>query len=324
MQGSFWTFCLRRLALAIPLLFTIVVVTFMLIRLAPGDPAYLLAGDTPTPEFLRQIREEYNLDKSWGEQLWIFLSKAAQGDFGQSIYYRKPVFQVVVERIPATLMLTLTALFLASLVGTVLGVVAAQNRNTAFDGLATTVSLLGYSVPTFWLGQLLVILFALVLGWLPSDGMTSVRASYTGWEHVLDVLTHMILPVLTLMMFELALITRFTRTAMIEVLSKEYVTTAHAKGLRGWAVLAKHALPNALLTTVTIIGLEFGVLLAGAVVTETVYSWPGMGRLFYDSIFRRDFPLLTGCFILSSTGVILANFVTDVVYALIDPSVYRR
>ncbi|MCC7106092.1 MAG: ABC transporter permease [Chloroflexi bacterium] len=324
MHGNFWIFCVRRLAFAVPLLFTIVVITFVLIRMAPGDPAVMLAGDAPTPEFLRQVREEYSLDKSWPEQLAIYLSRAARGDFGRSIYFRQPVFSVIAERIPATMMLTMTALALASVLGTALGIVAARHRNSAIDSWASAVSLFGYSIPTFWLGQLLVLLFAIVLNWLPADGMTTSRADYVGLDRVLDVLKHLILPVLTLTLFELALITRFTRTAMIEVLSREYVTVGYAKGLSDRQVLLRHALPNALLTTVTIIGLEFGVLVAGAVVTETIYSWPGMGRLFYDSIFRRDFPLLTGLFIVASSGVILANFIADVVYAVIDPRVYGK
>jgi peptide/nickel transport system permease protein len=209
-------------------------------------------------------------------------------------------------------------------IGTALGVIAARHRNTPIDSIATAVSLFGYSIPTFWLGQLLVLLFALSLNWFPSDGMTTARADYEGLAYVLDVLKHLVLPVATLTFFELALITRFTRTAMIEVLTREYVTVGYAKGLSDRAVLLRHALPNALLTTVTIIGLEFGVLVAGAVVTETIYSWPGMGRLFYDSIFRRDFPLLTGLFIVSSTGVIVANFLADIAYAVIDPRVYRK
>ena len=324
MYTSFWIFCLRRLAFAVPLLVVIVVIVFFLIRLAPGDPAMMLAGDTPTPEFLQAVRAEFALDRPWPVQLGIFFSKAARGDFGQSIYYRQPVFRVIAERVPATLLLTMTALALASILGTLLGMLAAWRRGSAVDGVASAASLFGYSIPTFWLGQLLVLVFAVFLGWLPSDGMHNARADYTGLAHALDVAQHLVLPVTTLTLFELALITRFTRTAMIEVLGQEYVTVGYAKGLSDWRVLFRHALPNALVTTVTIIGLEFGVLLAGAVVTETIYSWPGMGRLFYDSIFRRDFPLLTGCFIVASTGVILANFLADVAYALIDPRVHRR
>jgi peptide/nickel transport system permease protein len=314
---------LRRILLTIPLMLAVVVVTFGLIHLAPGDPAYLLAGDAPTPEFLAQVRAEYGLDQPLGTQLLTYLGKAAQLDFGTSIYFKRPVFTVIFARVPATLLLTLCALALASVGGVLLGVTAARHRGTRIDGLLSAVSLVGYSIPTFWLGQLLVLVFAMSLNWLPTGGFTSTRITYTGLDYGIDVAKHLVLPVISLALFELGLIARFTRTAMIEALDRDYVTVAYAKGADTGRVLWRHALPNALLTTVTVIGLEFGVLLAGALVTETIFGWPGLGTLFYDAVFRRDFPLLTGCFIFAASAVIIANLLTDLVYAALDPRVRR-
>lgn len=314
---------LRRLAFALPLILAVVVVTFALIHLAPGDPAYLLAGDAPTPEFLAQVRAQYGLDQPLMQQLFNYIAHAARLDFGTSIYFKRPVFTVILERAPATLLLTLCSLVLATIGGMWLGISAARHRGTRRDSLLSAFSLVGYSIPTFWLGQLLVLVFAIWLQWLPTGGYTSTRVSYAGLAYALDVADHLILPVLSLALFELGLIARFTRTAMLEALDRDYVTVAYAKGADEARVVWRHALPNALLTTVTVVGLELGVLLAGAVVTETIFGWPGLGTLFYDAVFRRDFPLLTGCFIFAAVAVILANLLTDLLYAALDPRVRR-
>ncbi len=323
MSGQLLRFCASRCLLAIPLLLVIVTVTFLLIQLAPGDPATLLAGDAPSPEFLARIRAEYDLDQPILHQLGIYLWRAAHLDFGRSIYFQRPVLEIVLERVPATLILAGTAMALASLFGLVLGVWAGARPGTAVDTAVSSVSLIGYSLPTFWLGQLLVLLFAVVWNVFPTGGMVATRIRYTGFAYVLDVANHLVLPAITLMAFELGLIARFTRTAMIDAMGRDYVLVARAKGAQSGRVVWRHALPNALVTSVTIIGLEFGVLLAGAVVTETVFSWPGLGRLFYDAVFRRDFPLLSGCFIFASAAVIIVNLLTDVMCAALDPRISR-
>jgi peptide/nickel transport system permease protein len=323
LRGNLLWFCIRRLTAAIPLLLVIVVLTFVLIRLAPGDPAQLLAGDAPSPEFLARVRAEHGLDRPIAEQLGLYLWRALHFDFGTSIHFQKPVLDLVLERAPATLLLTGTAMALATIFGILLGLWAAWHRGTTTDSALSALSLLGYSVPTFWLGQLLVLLFAVWLNWLPSGGMMSARIRYTGVDHVLDVAKYLILPSITLMTFELGLVARFTRTAAIEALKHDYILVAYAKGARGARVLWRHVLPNAIVTSITVVGLEFGVLLAGAVVTETIFSWPGLGRLFYDAVFRRDFPLLSGCFIFASAAVILANLLTDLLTMIVDPRVSR-
>ena len=313
------TLLARRAVLALPLVLAVVTLTFFLVHLAPGDPAYILAGDAASPELLARIRQEYGLDQPLSVQFVSFLTKAVTGDFGTSIYFHKPVFAVILDRFPATVLLTGTAMVIASGLGILLGVIAANHAGTRVDALISTISLVGYSVPGFWIGQLLILLFAVQLDWVPAGGMTAARASYTGWRYVSDVAVHMILPVATLTVFLLTMIARFTRTAMVEALGQDFIRVAQAKGASPRRVLWNHAFRNAVVTTVTVIGLEFGAVLAGAVIVEIVYGWPGLGRLFYDAIFRRDFPLLTGCFMFSSIIVIVVNTVSDAVCALVDP-----
>jgi len=323
MPGMLARLLVRRLLLAIPLVLAVVTLTFFFIRLAPGDPAMILAGDAPTPEFLAQVRAEYGLDRPVAEQFLAFLAKAVTGDFGTSLYLHRPVFSVILERFPATVLITGTAMILASLLGIAIGVAAAKRAGSALDALISAGSLLGYSLPGFWVGQLLILLFAVSLNWLPTGGMEAARASYHGLRHVRDVASHMVLPVVTLAVFLLTMIARFTRAAMIDALDQDYVLVAEAKGVPRGRVLWHHAFRNASVTTVTVIGLEFGAVLAGAVVVEIVFSWPGLGRLFYDAIYRRDFPLLTGAFMFSAFVVIVVNIVSDIVCALLDPRIRR-
>jgi peptide/nickel transport system permease protein len=312
---------MRRALLAVPLVFAVVTLTFFLIRLAPGDPAQILAGDAPTPAFLAQIRAEYGLDKPVWTQFLAFLAKAFTGDFGISLYAQRPVFSVILERFPATVIMTGTAMIVALVVGILVGVASAKRAGSRADAAISAASLLGYSMPGFWVGQLLVLLFAVWLDWFPASGMVAARATYTGWHYIEDVAWHMVLPVTTLSVFLLTLIARFTRAAMIDALDQDYVLVAQAKGASQSRVLWHHAFRNACVTTVTVIGLEFGAVLAGAVVVEIVFGWPGLGRLFYDAIYRRDFPLLTGAFMFSSMIVIVVNMISDVVCALLDPRI---
>ena len=298
---------MRRALLAVPLVFAVVALTFFLIRLAPGDPA--------------QIRAEYGLDKPVWSQFLAFLAKALTGDFGISLYAQRPVFSVILERFPATVIMTGTAMIVASVVGILVGVASAKRAGSRADAAISAASLLGYSMPGFWVGQLLVLLFAVWLVWFPASGMVAARATYTGWRYIGDVAWHMVLPVTTLSVFLLTLIARFTRAAMIDALDQDYVLVAEAKGASQSRVLWHHAFRNACVTTVTVIGLEFGAVLAGAVVVEIVFGWPGLGRLFYDAIYRRDFPLLTGAFMFSSMIVIVVNTISDVVCALLDPRI---
>ncbi|HEY0182476.1 MAG TPA: ABC transporter permease [Rhodopila sp.] len=310
---------LRRLIGAVPLVFAVVALTFFVIRLAPGDPAVILAGEAPTPEFLAQVRAENGLDKPVWQQFLTFLGHAATGDFGRSIYAGRPVFDVILERVPATALLAGTAMLLASVAGVLLGVASAKRAGTTGDAAISALSLLGTSVPSFWIGQLLILLFAVWLGWLPVSGMVAPRARYVGFAHIWDVAIHMILPVTTLAVYLVTLIARFTRTAMIEAMSQDFILVTRAKGVSARAILWHHAFRNAVVTTITVIGLEFGAVLAGAVVVEIVFGWPGLGRLFYDAIYRRDFPLLTGSFMFSALVVIAMNTLSEIACAMLDP-----
>jgi peptide/nickel transport system permease protein len=308
-----------RVATALPLVALVILIAFSLIHLAPGNPAYVLAGDAPSPAVLAAVTEEYDLDSPVATQLATFFGHALRGDFGQSIYYRRPVFSVIVDRLPATLLLTFAATTLSSVLGIWIGVFCAAHAGSRRDTAVGMVAMVGYSVPGFWLAQLLVLVFAAKLRWLPTLGMTSSRTPTDGVLHVLDILHHLILPAITLAIFMTATIARYTRTAMIEALSQEYVEVARTKGLSGAAILRRHALPNSLVPIVTVIGLEFGGVLSGAVVTEIVYGWPGLGRLFYDAVFRRDFPLMIAAFIFSCVAVIVVNTLSDLLAILIDP-----
>ncbi|MDB5577962.1 MAG: dppB [Bradyrhizobium sp.] len=308
-----------RMVLAVPLLLAVVLLAFALIHLAPGNPAFILAGDSPTPKMLAKITAEYGLDKPMWRQLVSFLGHAAHGDLGSSIYYKRPAIQIIMERVPATLLLTVTAMVLSTIVGVLLGVYSAVRAGSRTDTTIGMVSLMGYSMPAFWLGQLLIMFFAVRLKLLPTLGMTSSRPVEPGMPHLLDLAGHLILPVLTLMPLLVTTIMRYTRTAMIGALGREYVVVARAKGISPQRVLWNHAFRNASVATVTIVGLEFGSVLAGVVVIEIVFAWPGLGRLFYDAIFRRDFPLMIAAFIFSSFVVIVVNGITDVICALIDP-----
>ena len=317
-------YLLRRLAQAAPLVLAILILTFVLIHLAPGDPIYALAGQSGDAAYYASMRARFGLDRPLGEQLLIYLWNAAHGDFGYSYTHSQPVLQVIGERVPATLVLMLSAFILSALLGVGLGVVAVRNYQRAPDHAITVGSLIGATLPAFWLGQVLVIVFAGGLGWLPVQGMTTARSNATGLDYLLDVLRHLVLPVATLTILQLTLITRLTRSGLLEGMAEEYVRTARAKGIPEPRVIARHVLPNALLPVVTLLGSHFGTLLTGAVLTEIIFAWPGLGRLLYDATLARDYPLLMGVFLVAALSVILANLLTDLTYALLDPRVRLR
>src|SRR5215212_5748587 len=318
------SYVLQRLAQAVPLLLGLLVLNFILIHAAPGDPIYVLAGQSGDAAYYAQIRAQFGLDRPLPEQLWRYVLSVARGDFGYSFAYRQPVFQVILSRLPATLLLSLSGLILATLLGLWLGAVSARHAETPLDHLISAGTLIGYSMPAFWLGQVLLIVFAAGLGLFPVQGMTTARGGYTGLGAVLDVLWHLALPAVTLGLLQLALVTRLTRTGLVEVLAEDYVRTARAKGLAPRAVLYRHALRNALLPVVTVVGGHIGTLLAGAVLTEIIFAWPGLGRLIYDATLSRDYPLLMAVFLVVSASVIVVNLVTDLAYSLLDPRVRYR
>lgn len=325
MSPSLLAYAARRLAQAVPLVLVIILINFALIHAAPGDPIdFLLGSSDATEEYIAQLRAEFGLDRSWGAQLVAYLSKVARFDLGYSLRFREDVLTLILSRLPATLLLMGTALVVASLLGILLGAVAARRPYSAADNAATLVALAGYSMPVFWLGQIMLLVFSLHLALFPTQGMMSLRAPREGLGMALDIAHHLVLPVATYSVYHLALVFRLTRVKMQETLALDFITTARAKGLPEGRVVYGHALRNAMLPVVTVIGLNFGFMLAGSVLTETVFAWPGTGRLLFDAIQARDYPLLMGLFTVLSVMVILANVLTDIVYALIDPRVVYR
>jgi peptide/nickel transport system permease protein len=311
----------RRAVQSLFLILILVVVNFLLIHLAPGDPAQILAGQSGDEQYLRFIRAKFGLDQPLGAQLWIYLSGVLRGDFGYSLGYQQPVTSVILERVPATLLLVMTAVTLSSVVGVVLGVEAARREDSVLDRAINTFALVGHSVPSFSVGHLLLIAFALRLGLFPAQNMSSANQDAQGVAYMLDVLEHLVLPAATLTIVYLAQIMRLTRTAMLGVLGENYITAARAKGLDERRVLYGHALRNALLPVVTVVGYDFGMLLSGAVFVETVFAWPGLGRLMIDSLAMRDYPVLMGLFLTVSISVVVVNFITDLTYSALDPRI---
>ena len=300
-------YVLKRLLSAFPVLLGISLLLFFMLRMLPGDPAQVLAGQMASPEDITLIRHQLGLDRPIFVQYGIFLSRLARLDLGRSARTQSPVIKEVWARLPNTMVLAVAAITLACLFGIPAGIISASRPYTWIDYLFTSMALFGISMPVFWLGLMLVIIFSVVLHWLPAGGTGS-------WKHI-------ILPSFTLAAFVVAFITRMTRASMMEALSQDYTTTARSKGLKERVVIVKHALKNALIPIVTVVGLQFGLLLGGAVLTETVFAWPGVGRLIVDSILARDYPVIQGTILIFGLLYILVNLVVDIIYAFIDPRI---
>jgi peptide/nickel transport system permease protein len=303
------------------LLAAVTAATFVLISLAPGDTAQVLAGQAGAdPEYLALIRERLELDRPLPFQIASYLRAAATGDLGFSVIQGRPVREAIFRRLSASLLLAGTAFVLAAIIGVTLGVLAASRLGGAADAAISVFSLLAYSLPVFWLGQLLVVLFAVRLHWLPAGGMRSADV-HSG---VIDVARHLVLPAGTLSLLLAALIVRVTRTAMSDALGEDYIAAARAKGATELRVLVRHALPNALRPVITVLTGYLGLVLTGAVLVETVFVWPGLGRLLYDSVLSRDTPMLAGLLLFSAALVVLANILADVLYRVLDPRTRLR
>ncbi len=311
-----------RLIQAVPLILVVLTINFILIHSAPGDPIHLLIGEGgASEELIEQTRAEFGLDKPLHVQYFSYLKNVLQLNLGYSLRYREDVLVLIMGRIPASFLLMGTSFVVSSLIGILLGLYTGPRKDSLVDRLSVLVSILGYSLPIFFLGLILLTVFSLKLGWFPTQGMYNIRASYEGWNLVKDVLHHLFLPALTYSAFQFALIFRVTRVKMQEVMRENYITTARAKGVVERNVIFSHAVPNTLLPIITILGFNFSWLLAGSVLTETVFAWPGLGRLMFDAVSARDYPLLMGLFFVLSTFVIIINLLTDVVYRMVDPRV---
>jgi peptide/nickel transport system permease protein len=313
-----------RLLQALGLVLAVVVLNFVLVHAAPGDPVETIAGASGgmSPELMAQLRTQYGLDKSLPVQLGVYLGKVARGDLGYSYFFNLPVTSMIAERVPATLLLVLSSVMLAFFVGTALGVLSSRRPNGWLSQFITVLSLVGFAAPVFWLGIMLVILLASVFPILPVAGMRAIDSSGAGGlADMLDVAHHLVLPTITLSLVYLAQYSRLARSSMLDVLGSDFIRTARAKGLAERVVLYKHALRNALLPVVTVLGLQFGNVLAGAILVETVFNWPGLGRLAFESVLRRDYPTILGVLLFSSVVVVVMNQLTDLCYRFIDPRI---
>jgi len=300
-------YVIRRLLLAIPVLIGVSILVFAIIRFIPGDPARAVAGVNASPEYIEQVRRDLLLDEGLHVQYYVYMSNLLQGDMGRSTFTRRPVTVELMQRFPNTLLLSATAMAFAIVFGMAAGIVSATRRYSLFDNTSMLLALFGVAAPVFWLGIMFQLLFSVQLGWLPSGGIGT-------WKHL-------VLPALTLGLATTALIARITRSSMLDVLGQDYITTARSKGLVERVVVYKHALKNAMIPVVTVMGLQFGTLLGGAVLTETVFSWPGVGRLMVDSILARDYPVVQGAVLILAVLFVTINLVVDIIYAFLDPRI---
>ena len=305
-----YQYIVRRLMLTVPVVLGVSIIVFSIIRLIPGDPARAIAGVNATPQFIQQVRVRYALDQPLYIQYGRFITDFMRGELGNSIFSGRPVTTELGERFPRTLLLATIALVIATTLGVSAGIVSATKRNSVFDNASMLVALVGVAAPVFWMALMLQLLFAVQLRLLPATGIGTIR--------------HLVLPSITLGTASAALMARITRSSMLDVLRQDFITTARAKGLNERLVVYKHALKNALIPVVTVLGLQFGILLGGAVLTETVFAWPGVGRLLVDAILRRDYPVVQGTVMLLALLFVLINLVVDIVYAFLDPRIHYQ
>ncbi len=332
-------YILKRLGLLIPTLLGVATIVFFMVALSPGDPARVMLGERANAQQLEQLRQELGLDKPLAEQYWLYLQRMVQLDFGESIKTGRPVMEEISELYPATLELAFWAMVFAAVVGILIGVASAIKKNTWVDYTAMVGALVGVSMPVFWLALVLIMIFSVGLGWFPTGGRINVRfffESITGvylvdtfiymvrdgnTEYFLDALRRLVLPAVALGTIPLAIIARVTRSSMLEVLKQDYIKTARAAGISERRVIFRYALKNALLPIITVVGIQFGLLLSGAILTETIFAWPGIGRWLYTAIQARDYPAVQGGVIVISTTFVLINLVVDILYSLVNPRI---
>jgi len=320
----------------VPVLIGVSILSFSLIHLAPGDPAITMAGEHASPQIINAIREKYGLDKPLITQYWIWLKQVLRGDLGRSIVSNEFVAIEILERFPNTVELTIFSMMFAVVIGSIAGIISASRQYSVFDYSFMGVALFGVSMPVFWLGIMLMMIFGVYLRWLPISGRISMMISFqriTGF-YLLDsiitgnfaafisILRYLILPSIALSTIPMATIARVTRSSMLEVLRQDFVRTERAKGLSERMVIYKHAVRNAMIPVITVIGLNFGLLLAGAILTETVFSWPGIGRYVVNAVNMRDYPVVQGCVLFFASMFVIVNLITDIIYVYIDPRIH--
>jgi len=331
-------FIIRRSLIIIPTLLGVSIVVFLLLSITPGDPAELLLGERATEASLEAMREYLGLNEPLYVQYGLFLKRLVKLDLGETIWTRQKVSTEIKERFPATIELSLAAMFLSCFFGVILGIISASRQYSLFDYLSMVASLVGVSMPVFWLGLMLMLLFSLNLGWFPVSGRISTGTDLTvitnfyvldavitrNWKALADVLHHLALPAIALSTIPMAIVARMTRSSMLEVLRQDYIKTARAKGLSEIKVVLKHALRNGLIPVVTVIGLQFGILLGGAILTETVFAWPGVGKWIYEGVVKRDYMVIQGGTMLVATAFVVVNTLVDILYAVINPRISMK
>lgn len=326
----------RRLLELIPVAFGVLLIVFTISHLTPGDPVLTLLGEHASPQAVEKLRAELKLNDPLPVQFVEYLGRVLQGDLGRSMHSNERVTDLLATRFPATMELSFAAMLIASVVGILTGVIAASKQNSWFDGTSMVVALFGFSMPIFWLGIMLILLFAWYLGWFPISGRLDYTIEITrvtnlyfldailtrNWAALGNALRHLVLPAVTLSTVPLAIIARMTRSSLLEVLRQDYVRTARAKGLAERNVVSHHALRNAFIPVITVIGLNVGSLLGGAILTETIYAWPGVGRMLVDAIFARDYPIVQGSVLVIALLFVIVNLLVDISYAYLDPRIH--
>ena len=295
---------------------------FALIRLAPGDPIKIMAGvDNPNPDMIEALTEKYGLDKSIPEQFAVYLEQLVHFDLGYSYLNNRSVIEIIKQKIVPSFMLTLTAILCSVVIGTLLGVVAARKNGGIFDRLMCSVAYVFDSLPSFWLGLMMILIFASTLKLFPTSGMYNVRAQYTGWAYVLDVLHHLALPVCTLILVQIPYYFRIARSSVIQIMADDFILTYRAAGMDERKIFFRYVLKNAIIPTVTVFGMSLAFMITGSTLVETVFAWPGIGRVLLDSIYQRDYPVLSGIYLMLSISVAVMMILVDLVYAWIDPRI---
>jgi peptide/nickel transport system permease protein len=328
-------YIIRRILILIPTLLGVSIIVFLMLHMTPGDPAELLLGERATEEALFELREHLGLNEPLYVQYGMFLKRLMKGDLGETIWTRQKVWIEVKQRFPATMELTLAALCIACFFGIIFGIISATKQYSIFDYVSMLVALAGVSMPIFWLGLIFMLIFSLNLGWLPISGRLGIDIDLEvitnfyildavltrNWAALKDALWHIIMPAVTLSTIPMAIVARMTRSAMLEVLRQDYIKTAKAKGLSNFIVTFKHALRNALIPVVTTVGLQFGVALGGAILTETIFAWPGVGKWMYDAVMQRDYMVIQGGTLIIAAVFVVINLCVDVLYAVINPRI---
>ena len=316
-------YIIRRLFQAVPIVLAIIVLNFFLLNTAEGDAVDVLAGEagSATPEYMAELRAKFGLDQPLPVQLLVYLKNIISLDLGYSFRHDMPVSVLIVDRFWPTLLLMVSTIILAVLFGILLGLLAAINLNTWKDAVISVFALITYATPLFWVGLMMIVVFSINLRWFPTSGMENIAAFYEGFDRFVDITHHLVLPTITLSLFYLALYTRLMRASMLEQYGQDYVVTARAKGLPERRITFGHVLRNALLPVVTMAGVQVGALIGGSVIVESVFAWPGLGMLAFESLFARDLNLLLGIFLISSVLVVVVNLIVDVIYCFLDPRI---